>query len=145
LRIKILTGAMFISSPKRAGDGTYLDYLRSQYNRSKQIDPPFFREFLKYVLGIPLGEKSAIVRGISEASFVVLDKPFTKLGANIEARAAAKASIRPMKLHPSPNDSSRCFQDYMEDAQKRMQTGQLRRANMSMLIRGACRSPARWR
>jgi tetratricopeptide (TPR) repeat protein len=33
-------------------DGTYLDYLRAQYNRSKQIDPPFFSELSKYIASI---------------------------------------------------------------------------------------------
>ena len=28
-------------------DGTYLDYIRAQYNRSTQIDPPFFQELFR--------------------------------------------------------------------------------------------------
>jgi hypothetical protein len=26
-------------------DNTYLDYIRSQYNRYAQVDPPFFQNF----------------------------------------------------------------------------------------------------
>jgi tetratricopeptide (TPR) repeat protein len=36
----------YLITQNALADGTYLDYLRAQYNRSKQIDPPFFRELL---------------------------------------------------------------------------------------------------
>jgi tetratricopeptide (TPR) repeat protein len=118
---------VYLITQNALADGTYLDYLRAQYNRSKQIDPPFFREFLKYVLGIPLGEKSGIVRAISDASFVLLDKPFTKLGANIEARRRKEGVYPPNEIYiPSPEDSQNCFSEYMKDAQQRQATGQLR-------------------
>ena len=32
----------YLITQNALADGTYLDYLRAQYNRSKQIDPPFF-------------------------------------------------------------------------------------------------------
>ena len=38
---------VYIITQNALADGTYLCYLRSQYNRSKQIDPPFFSELLK--------------------------------------------------------------------------------------------------
>jgi thioredoxin-like negative regulator of GroEL len=38
---------VYIITQNALADGTYLDYLRAQYNRSKQIDPPFFSELLK--------------------------------------------------------------------------------------------------
>ena len=44
----------YLITQNALADGTYLDYLRSQYNRSKQIDPAFFSELSKYVFGIGL-------------------------------------------------------------------------------------------
>ena len=117
----------YLITQNALADGTYLDYLRSQYNRSQQIDPPFFREFLKYVLGIPLGENSSFVRGISEASYHVLDVPFTKLGAKIEARRRAEGVYPPNEIYiPSPEDSQECFQAYTEDVAQRQKLGQLK-------------------
>ena len=43
---------VYIITQNALADGTYLDYLRSQYNRSKQIDPPFFSELSKYVFSL---------------------------------------------------------------------------------------------
>jgi len=38
---------VYLITQNALADGTYLCYLRSQYNRSKQIDPPFFQELLR--------------------------------------------------------------------------------------------------
>ncbi len=118
---------VYLITQNALADGTYLDYLRAQYNRSQQIDPPFFREFFKYVLGIPLGENSSLVRAISDASYHVLDVPFTKLGAKIEARRRAEGVYPPNEIYiPSPDDSQACFQQYTEDVARRQQLGQLK-------------------
>ena len=37
---------VYLITQNALADGTYLDYLRAQYNRSQQQDPPFFREFV---------------------------------------------------------------------------------------------------
>ena len=70
IRDRAFAGADLIVQSLRAGhpaeygiarklaDGTYLDYIRSQYFRSAEKDPPFFREFVTYVLGIPFGAVS---------------------------------------------------------------------------------------
>jgi len=42
----------YLITQNALADGTYLDYLRAQYNRSKQIDPPFFSELSKYVFSL---------------------------------------------------------------------------------------------
>ena len=118
---------VYLITQNALADGTYLDYLRAQYNRSQQIDPPFFREFTKYILGIPFGENSSFVRGISEASYTLLDKPFTKLGAKIEARRRAEGVYPPNEIYiPSAQDSQDCFQEYTEDVARRQQLGQLK-------------------
>ena len=117
----------YLITQNALADGTYLDYLRAQYNRSQQIDPPFFREFLKYVLGIPFGENSSFVRDISEVSYHLLDVPFTKLGAKIEARRRAEGVYPPNEIYiPSPQDSQDCFSQYTEDVARRQQLNQLK-------------------
>jgi tetratricopeptide (TPR) repeat protein len=118
---------VYLITQNALADGTYLDYLRAQYNRSQQQDPPFFREFFKYVLGIPFGENSALVQAISDASYHVLDVPFTKLGAKIEARRRAEGVYPPNEIYiPSPEDSQACFQQYTEDVARRQQLNQLK-------------------
>jgi tetratricopeptide (TPR) repeat protein len=42
----------YLITQNALADGTYLDYLRAQYNRSRQIDPPFFCELSKYTFGL---------------------------------------------------------------------------------------------
>ncbi len=38
---------VYIITQNALADGTYLNYIRAHYNRSKQIDPPFFQELLR--------------------------------------------------------------------------------------------------
>ncbi len=104
---------VYLITQNALADGTYLDYLRAQYNRSQQIDPPFFSEFLKYVLGIPLGPNSAYCgmlfrdAGLSRRS--TCRSPNS--GANIEARRRAEGVYPPNEIYiPSPEDSQNCFQ-----------------------------------
>ena len=118
---------VYIITQNALADGTYLSYIRAQYFRSAQKDPPFFSEFLKYVLGIPLGPNSALVGAISSAAYTVLDVPFTKLGANIEKRRRAEGVYPPKEIYtPSPEDSQQCFEDYTSDVARRQAIGQLK-------------------
>ena len=57
-------------------DPTYLDYIRAQYNRSLQVDPPFFQEFLPT-------ELPQVFHGPTQ-SLKWLDDIFETLGAKIE-------------------------------------------------------------
>ena len=57
-------------------DPTYLDYIRAQYNRSLQLDPPFFQEFLPT-------ELPQVFHGPTR-SLAWLDDIFENLGAKIE-------------------------------------------------------------
>jgi len=112
----------YLITQNALADGTYLDYLRSQYFRSQQQDPPFFREFVKL-----LGEKNPLVRSLSDIAYHVLDVPFTKLGAKVEARRRAEGVYPPNEIYiPSPQDSQDCFQQYTEDVARRQALGQLR-------------------
>ena len=38
---------VYIITQNALADDTYMDYIRAQYNRSQQIDPPFFQELLR--------------------------------------------------------------------------------------------------
>jgi tetratricopeptide (TPR) repeat protein len=63
----------YLITQNALADGTYLDYLRSQYNRSKQIDPAFFCELSKYIFSIGvhtwrLSNGNAIDKGIAKDS-----------------------------------------------------------------------------
>ena len=133
----------YLITQNALADGTYLDYLRAQYNRSKQKDPPFFSRLLKYVAAIGLGSSAnvvmdgfdagkgntgnSLVEGIASLLDTTLDKPFTALGAKIEARRRAEGVYPPNEIYiPSAQDSSECFQAYMEDATNRAALGQLR-------------------
>ena len=42
----------YLITQNALADGTYLDYLRAQYIRSQQQDPPFFSELSKYVFSL---------------------------------------------------------------------------------------------
>ncbi len=117
----------YLITQNALADGTYLDYLRSQYNRSKQIDPPFFREFIRYVLGIPLGPDNGLVNGLADLAFTVLDRPFTANGLRIETRRRAEGVYPPAEIYiPSPEDSQKCFEEYTQDVARREQLGQLK-------------------
>jgi len=118
---------VYIITQNALADGTYLSYIRAQYFRSAQKDPPFFSEFLKYVLGIPLGPNSSIVNGISSLAYNVLDVPFTKFGASVEKRRRAEGVYPPKEIYtPSPEDSQQCFEDYTSDVARRQAIGQLK-------------------
>ena len=59
-------------------------------------------------------------------AYHVLDVPFTKLGAHIEARRRAEGVYPPAEIYiPSPEDLQQCFDDYREDFQRRAALGQL--------------------
>jgi tetratricopeptide (TPR) repeat protein len=56
----------------------------------------------------------------------VLDVPFTKLGAKVEARRRAEGVYPPKEIYiPSPVDSEQSFRDYTEDVQRRAAAGRL--------------------
>ena len=107
-----------------------MDYLRAQYNRSKQIDPPFFSELSKYVFGLFLGPDNAdtgLTAGINSMLFNVLDRPFTAWGAYVEKYRRARGVYPPAEIYiPSPEDSQKCFEDYTTDVARRQAIGQLK-------------------
>jgi tetratricopeptide (TPR) repeat protein len=71
---------VYIITQNALADNTYLDYIRAQFNRSAQIDPPFFQNFLA---GSPI--TSSIFHGPMR-SLAWLDTIFESIGADIEFR-----------------------------------------------------------
>ena len=71
---------VYIITQNALADGTYLEYVRAQYNRSTQIDPPFFQELFR-------SEKER-VENVATNGLARLVQPldgfFEKLGDNIE-------------------------------------------------------------
>ncbi len=99
---------VYLITQNALADVTYLEYIRAHYNRSTQIDPPFFQ----VLLGRP---------------FKFLDQIFEPLGARIEARRR-KEGVYPLQeiKTPSHDDSDRAFSEYITDAQARLRDGKLR-------------------
>jgi hypothetical protein len=121
---------VYIITQNALAQTSYEEYIRSQYFRSAQQDPPFFSELLKYVIAIPFGPASAnnaLVKGLASLTYDVLDVPFTALGARVEKRRRAEGVYPPNEIYtPSPDDVQKCFQDYIADAQRRQAIGQLK-------------------
>jgi tetratricopeptide (TPR) repeat protein len=133
---------VYLITQNALADGTYLDYLRAQYFRSQQQDPPFFSRLFKYTAALAgmakegniatqgdLGSGnsgSAVIEGIANFLYATLDKPFTERGARIEARWRKEGVYPPNEIYiPSPEDSGRSFQEYSTDAARRQQEGRL--------------------
>jgi len=79
---------VYIITQNALADGTYLDYIRAQYNRYAQIDPPFFQNFLE-------GTLPKFFHG-STRSLAWLDDIFEGLGARVEkARRTGTSWFKP--------------------------------------------------
>src|SRR6476469_5537668 len=72
---------VYIITQNALADGTYLQYIRAQYNRSTQKDPPFFQEFLRTETDHKENVTNAPARAVAP-----LDRYFTGLGDRIEKR-----------------------------------------------------------
>jgi tetratricopeptide (TPR) repeat protein len=72
---------VYLITQNALADGTYLDYLRAQYFRSQQIDPPFFSELARTFLKDQPYQTNLLARIVSP-----LDWIFEARGARIEKR-----------------------------------------------------------
>lgn len=73
---------VYIITQNALADGTYLNYIRAHYNRSEQIDPPFFQELFR-------SEKERtenFTTNFLARAVQPLDRLFTGLGDRIEKR-----------------------------------------------------------
>jgi tetratricopeptide (TPR) repeat protein len=137
----------YLITQNALADGTYLDYLRAQYNRSKQQDSPFFSRLFRFAAASAMGSGAAgnvnmdlsdmdtgkgntgnkLVEDIASLLNEYLDEPLTKFGAKVEARRRAEGVYPSKEIYiPSPEDSTESFSEYEADAAQRQKTGQLR-------------------
>jgi hypothetical protein len=120
---------VYIITQNALADATYLQYIRSEYFRSAEQDPPFFSELFKYCVGVPFGPESAdngLVKLVANLLNTTLDGPFTKFGASVEKRRRAEGVYPPKEIYtPSPGYLNDCIRDYAEDYQRRQATGML--------------------
>ena len=72
---------VYIITQNALADGTYLCYIRAHYNRSTQIDPPFFSELLRTILKDKDYQTNLLARAVAP-----LDRFFTGLGDKVEKR-----------------------------------------------------------
>lgn len=113
---------VYIITQNALADHTYLNYIRAHYNRSTQIDPPFFQELFRTQRSIEDGTTNFLARLVAP-----LDHFFLGLGARIEARRRAEGVYPPDEIHtPTPEDSKKCFDNYIMDAQRRLAANQLK-------------------
>ena len=113
---------VYIITQNALADHTYLNYIRAHYNRSTEHDPYFFSEMVR-------GEQDVAENRTNLLSKMLLplDYFFTGLGARIEAQRRARGVYPPKEIHtPTPEESQIAFQDYIGDAQRRLQAGQLK-------------------
>jgi tetratricopeptide (TPR) repeat protein len=73
---------VYIITQNALADGTYLNYIRAHYNRSQQIDPPFFQEFFRS----QRERDENYQTNVFARAMIPLDRFFTDLGARIEKR-----------------------------------------------------------
>ncbi len=73
---------VYIITQNALADGTYLAYLRSQYNRHRQIDPPFFQDLFRS----SQERRRNVSTNFVARLMIPLDKFFSNLGSRIEKR-----------------------------------------------------------
>ncbi len=123
---------VYIITQNALADHTYLSYIRAHYNRSTQKDPPFFQGLLLSApnRALPPEQQWAIAdRQLLPKMllFRTADRIFTDLGARIEDKRRAEGVYPRVEIRtPTPADSARSFEEYLQDAGRRKQLGQLR-------------------
>jgi tetratricopeptide (TPR) repeat protein len=117
---------VYIITQNALADGTYLHYIRAHYNKSEQrkFDTPFFQQALRSEKERTNDYHTNIVARIAHQ---VLDKPLLALGEKIEADRRERGVYPPKEIYiPTPRDSQLCFEQYLADAQVRLQQGRLK-------------------
>lgn len=102
-------------------DHTYLSYIRAHYNRSTQKDPPFFQDLVQRITtlnkGPDINQRTNLLPRLIGGP---LDGIFRSLGDKIEARRRAEGVYPPDEIYtPTPLDSARSFEEYLQDAGRR--------------------------
>src|SRR5262249_16190854 len=79
---------VYLITQNALADGTYLNYLRAQYFRSQQKDPPFFSELARFIAKDPEYKTNVFARLVSP-----LDDIFEARGARVERRWRPSSSL----------------------------------------------------
>jgi hypothetical protein len=79
---------VYLITQNALADGTYLNYLRAQYFRSQQQDPPFFSELARTVLKDSPYKTNFLAKVVTP-----LDSYFTARGARVERRWRTSTSM----------------------------------------------------
>ncbi|MCD8535658.1 MAG: hypothetical protein LR011_13090 [Verrucomicrobia bacterium] len=97
---------VYLITQNALADGTYLDYLRAHYNRSRQTDPYFFQELFRSEQESTKNLKTNFIA----RSFIPVDKFFTRKGQIVETRRRANGVYPPQRnLYPHRTRSRRRF------------------------------------
>ncbi len=80
---------VYLITQNALADGTYLNYIRAHYNRSAQIDPPFFQELFRG----PREQADGTYTNIIARMMIPIDRFFTQLGDDIEKRRRVGSSF----------------------------------------------------
>src|SRR5215467_3061681 len=78
---------VYIITQNALADPPYLDYIRAQYNRSGQIDPPFFSELVRRLMKDKDYETNLLARVASP-----LDAVASRFGEGVEKRRRTSSS-----------------------------------------------------
>ncbi|MFZ9854787.1 MAG: protein O-mannosyl-transferase family [Limisphaerales bacterium] len=79
---------VYVITQNALADNTYLDYIRAHYNRSAQVDPPFFYGMLNDAKSIARGRTNTLATLAAP-----LDERLTGLGARFEKKRRAGSSL----------------------------------------------------
>jgi thioredoxin-like negative regulator of GroEL len=122
---------VYLITQNALADGTYLDYIRAHYNRSAQHDPPFFQDMLRHFQELCRSQRDRLrgtTNGLARlfnpliAAARPLDDWLTAWGARVEARRRREGVYPPKEiLTATPKELEQAFNDYMLDAQRRLQ------------------------
>ena len=131
---------VYLITQNALADGTYLNYLRAQYFRSQQKDPPFFSELARYVLKDPEYKTNLLAKMVSP-----LDDIFEARGARVEKRWRTSTSFFSDKdfvnlrglasrLRPGANQdpvSKWLYENFSKETQEAL-TGEEKRARTTL-------------
>lgn len=95
---------VYIITQNALADGTYLSYIRAHYNRSTQIDPPFFQELARR----PQERQQNTFTNLLARAISPLDRAFTSLGDSLEkSRRVGTSFFKPTDFIDVPGLASR--------------------------------------
>jgi len=114
---------VYVITQNALADQTYLEYIRAHYNRSTQVDTPFFQEMLRTRTDVARKTTNSVAR----LAYRWLDQPLARFGRNVEQRRRAAGVYPAKEIHtPGWEDHQQAFNEYMADASRRLQLNQLR-------------------